>query len=129
MARAKQESDPFENDDFSWGDGASGGPAESGEMPEPSSEEKPPFLKPYHLTQDRGKLELVRVTRETSEYSDVVLLVTVNGKHYRLGLKLFSEDYKSLSKRYGKNKADWHGDIQFKVMPHKGNPRGYVAIR
>jgi hypothetical protein len=127
MPRNKPD-DPF--DDADWGpqEGSSEMPDE---MPGASTEERPPYLKPHHLAKavERGSMQLIRVTGETSEYSDVVLLVELGGKQYRLGMKLFSDDYKALSKRFGKKRSDWKGELRFKVMPHKGNPRGFIAVR
>lgn len=118
--------DPFESDD--WGpEGAS--IVDSDEMPGVSSEERPAFLKPHHVKSDLGTLNLLRVTGETSEFSDVILLVEHSGKNFRLGLRTFSDDYKALTKRFGKKKSDWHGELRFKVMPHKGQRRGYIAVR
>jgi hypothetical protein len=124
--RQSEPDDPFQDED--WGHPET--PAtESDEMPPPSAEDRPPFLKPHMLKENRGTMELIRVTKETSEYSDVVFLVAIGQKHFRLGLKFFSPDYKALANRFGPKKSDWKGTLQFKVMPHKGNPRGYVAVR
>lgn len=123
----KTKDDPFTEDD--WGMPATqDGPTD--EMPGPSSEERPPFLKPHHVGNAvSGTLELVHVTGETSEFSDVILLVKVRGKLFRLGMRTFSDEYKALSKRFGKKRADWHGELRYRLLPHKGNPHGYVAVR
>jgi hypothetical protein len=119
--------DPFEDD---WGMPEAQTQAASDEMPEASGDEKPPFLKPHHVgTASTGTLELLSVTSETSDYSDVIFLVKFRDKKFRLGMKLFAADYKALQKRFGNKKADWHGQLRYKVMPHRGNPQGYIAVR
>jgi hypothetical protein len=120
--------DPFEDD---WGEtmpDSSEGPSE--EMPDAPSKEYYDFFKPHIVgKQMGGKIELVRVLPETSEYSDVILLVKFNGKSFRLGLKFFSKEYKALKKRFGAKRSDWHGELRYRVMPHKGNPHGFIAVR
>jgi hypothetical protein len=119
--------DPFEDD---WGMPDAPAGESSDEMPQESSEERPPFLKPHHVgSQKTGTMELVRVTAETSDYSDVIFLVSVRGKQFRLGMRLFSPDYKALKKKFGAKRSDWHGSLKYKVLPHKGNPDGYVSVR
>lgn len=122
-------SDPFDDDD--WGTSESEHAPESDEAPSSASEERPPYLKPHHFPKsvEKGTIELIKFTSETTEYSDVVFLVKHNGKMYRLGMKLFAADYKALEARFGKKKSDWKGTLRFRIMPHKGNPRGYVAVR
>jgi hypothetical protein len=128
MASNKSKQNPDADDPFDDWNPAEGETA-SDEMPSSVGGERPPFLKPHDLRLDRGTLELVRVTTETSEYSDVVLLVAVGTRNFRFGMKLFSPDYKRLLARFGSKKEAWKGELQYKVMPHKGNPRGYVAVR
>jgi hypothetical protein len=103
----------------------------NGLMPEPV---KDPnyihWLKPQHLRKPIGKIELIRVMEEeTSEYSDVVLLVrTIGGatrepQQYRLGLRVFSDEYISLSQRFGNKVKDWKGELDYHF-----SPRGYVSV-
>ncbi len=128
MAKNKTVDDPFQEDD--WGMPEEQTQDSSLEMPDESKEERPPFLKPHHVGNAlTGTLDLVRVTSETSDFSDVILLVTLRGKNFRLGMKLFAADYKALLQRFGKKKSDWHGQLRYKVMPHRGNPKGYIAVR
>lgn len=127
--KTKQVDDPFADDDWGMPD-AQGQVAETDEMPEASSEDRPPFIRPHHVgKQTTGTMELIKVTSETSDYSDVIFLVRFRGKIFRHGLKLFSPDYKSLSVRFGKKRSEWHGELRYKVMPHRGNPLGFIAIR
>lgn len=122
----KEVDDPFNDDDFGMPEATS----TSDEMPEASSEDRPSFIKPHHVGKAlSGQMELLRVMSETTDFSDVVLLVKFREKNFRLGLRTFSADYMALTKRFGKKKLDWHGPLRYKVMPHKGNPQGYVAIR
>lgn len=104
--------------------------AESDEAPEPTKEARLEWLKPAMLKADKGTLELVALGPGT-EYSDVTIEVTVPGSptHFRIGLKTYSPEYESLSKKFGKKKADWHGKLKYKLKEHKGNPRGFIAIR
>jgi len=109
-----------------WDD-EEGSPTASDEMPE-GGEEKPEWLKPFHVgKKQKGTMELLGVSNETSEYSDVVLHVKFNGVVYALGLKLFSPDYKACLKFYGKKKADWHGPLAYRVTKYKDT--SYVSIR
>lgn len=123
----KTSDDPFSDDDWGMPDAQSH--VESGAMPEASKEEYAPFLKPHHLKIKQGTMQLVGVSTEATEYSDVCLLVELNGRKFRIGQKLFAPDYKALLARFGTKKADWHGELRYKVMPHKGNPDGYIAVR
>jgi hypothetical protein len=126
--KSRNVDDPFKDDD--WGMPDSTTQTESDEMPEGSAEDKPSFIKPHHVgKQTTGTMELIRVTSETSDYSDVIFVVKFRGKLFRHGLKLFSPDYKALLTRFGKKREDWHGELRYKVMPHKGNPLGFIAIR
>jgi hypothetical protein len=122
--------DPF-GDEFSqsFGDDApSGGGADS--MPDSTTgnEQGMPFLKPHDLKQPQGKLELIRVGMPT-DYSDVVLVVQLGAKQFRLGLKTFDKGYEACKAKFGNKKSDWHGTLLYKVMPWKGNREGFVAIR
>jgi hypothetical protein len=126
MPRAKAD-DPFDDD---WGMPDGGESAASDEMPDAPATDRLDYLKPHHLgKQTTGTMELIGVTGLTTEYSDVVFHVKVGGKDFHLGMKFFSKDYVALKKRFGNKKSDWKGQLRFKVMPHKGNPRGYVAVR
>jgi hypothetical protein len=125
MARSKPD-DPFDDD---WGTGEPAA-AQSDEMPEPPEETRINFIRPKDVGKDlRGKFELVRVTNKTTDYSDVVFLIKYKGSMYELGLKYFSKDYKRLQKRFGTKKEDWHGDIEYRVVPHRGNPLGFFEVR
>jgi len=127
MAKNKQVDDPFTDDD--WGPempGATDGGSD--EMPEPSSESRPDWLKPHMLGgATTGTLQLTGVSGAT-EFSDVVLLVTFRGKPCRIGLKTFSKEYKALTKRFGSKKGDWKGQLQYKVID-RGNSPSYIAVR
>jgi len=125
MARNKAD-DPFTEDDW----GAQG---ESTEQPDtvPDANVDPDraqFLKPYHLTQREGTLELTGVSGST-EFSDVVLHVMLGRKQYRVGLRTFDPGYTALRKKFGEKRSDWHGTLRYKIMPHKGRLDGYVAVR
>lgn len=99
----------------------------SDEMPEEGGE-KPDFLKPHHLgKKTKGTLELIGVSDETSEFSDVILHVKLMGKIFAIGLKVFSQDYIALKKRFGKKKADWRGELAYRVVKYKDT--SYVSIR
>ncbi len=127
MAKNREVDDPF-GDDFGMPEETMA--PESEEMPQESAEERLPFLKPHHVGNAKtGTLELVRVTSETSDYSDVIFLVKLGTRSFRLGMKLFAKDYVALKKRFGSKRSDWHGQLRYKVMPHKGNPSGYIAVR
>jgi hypothetical protein len=133
MTKNKNADDPFTDDDF-WGPGSSVGSTSaiaSDEMPDAPTEERPQYLKPFHVAKaPMGRCTLVRVTSETSDMSDVILLLDVGGIHFRMGLKLYSEEYKSLLAKYGKKKTEWvNKPLIYKVMPHKGKADGFVAIR
>jgi len=124
MPRNKPD-DPFTDDDFGLPGGES---TTSDEMPDADSDERPDFLKPYHLKVKQGTCVLIGTTGAT-DYSDVVLLLEVAGRRFRLGLKTFDPGYKALLAKFGKKRSDWKGTLRYKVMPHKGRPDGYVAIR
>jgi hypothetical protein len=138
MPKNTKVDDPFSNDDF-WGPGSSVSDAMPGsertEMPDAPTEERPQFLKPAHVMGKDGKdamgyAKLVRVTSETSEMSDVVLLVEVKGKHYRVGLKIYAEAYKAMLLKFGKSRKDWSDkELVYKVMPHGGKEFGFVDFR
>jgi len=123
---------PRTKDDFNeeddWGPpGATTGASD--EVPEAQIDpSRSPFLKPYHLKKDQGTLELVSVGPST-EYSDIVLHVKVDGTAYRMGLRNFDPGFVALRKKFGAKKSDWHGTLRYRVMPHKGNTRGFVAVR
>lgn len=118
--------DPFQDDDWGPQEGTAGA---SDEMPEANIDpERSPFLKPWNMKERQGLLELISASGAT-EYSDVVLHVKYKGKPYRIGLKNFDPSYKTLLSKFGKKREDWHGSLRFKIMPHKGNPDGFVAVR
>lgn len=120
--------DPFDDDD--WGPESEGGGAATDEIPEPSADTSYyPFLKPSMVKDSMGTLELVGMADDPGEFSEVAILVKYHGSTYRIGFKLFSEDYKRLAAHFGKKKADWHGTLAYKIRPHKGNPRGYIAVK
>lgn len=122
----KKVDDPFGDD---WGMPDSSMATEMPEMPESTAGEKPLFLKPQHVGKvgTTGTVELVRVTSETSDYSDIILLVSFRGKNFRLGMRTFSEEYQSLLGKFGKKRADWKGQLRFKVVDNNGKP--FVAVR
>jgi len=125
MAKQLNQSDPFDDD---WG--LDGEPAAvTGDMPAPNTATRAPFIKPYDVggVNTKGTLELVRVTGETTDYSDVILAITHNGKEYRLGMRTFSKEYQSLAAKFGTKRADWHGTLRFKVVENNGKP--YVSVR
>jgi hypothetical protein len=125
MARGKAD-DPFNDDDW----GPNDAQEDSGEMPESSADStRSEFLKPHHVGSARvGTLELLSVTGAT-EYSDVVLHVKLGSRTYRMGLKTFDPGYVALLKKFGKKKSDWKGTLRYKVMPHRGRPDGFIAVR
>lgn len=125
MPRNKPD-DPFQEDD--WGmPGATA--SEPDEMPEASVDpDRALFLKPYHLNAREGTLELVSASGGT-EYSDVVLHVKLGTRAFRIGLRTFDPGYLACKKKFGAKRADWHGTLRYRVMPHKGRTDGYVAIR
>ena len=115
--------DPF---DDPWLDNS--GETLPDEMPEPG-QGRPDFIKPHHVgKQTQGKMKLLGVSSQTSEYSDVILRVEFKGKEYALGLKLFSADYKALKVRFGNKRADWTGELRYRVMRYKDS-EGYVSVR
>jgi hypothetical protein len=126
MAKNPNQSDPFDDD---WGlDDTTTTPG-GGEMPASTARSRAPFIKPHDIGAigSKGTLELIRVTGETSDYSDVILAIQYNGKDFRLGLRTFSTEYESLSKKFGTKRADWHGTLRFKVVDNNGKP--YVSVR
>jgi hypothetical protein len=122
----KKNDDPFEDD---WGMPEGSATATEGEMPSSTAGERPRFIKPHDVGRvgTTGTLELIRVTTETSEYSDVILAVQYKGRDFRLGLRTFSTEYESLATKFGKKRADWHGTLRFKVVDNNGKP--YVSVR
>lgn len=129
MAKNQVVDDPFNDDD--WGGNSDVPDAGTSEnVPDAPLEDRPQYIKPSHVGKAKtGTFELVKFTTETTEYSDVILLLQYRGRFFKLGMKVFSDDYKRLQKRFGKKRADWHGPLQYKVMPHKGNPNGYIAVK
>lgn len=126
MARNKPD-DPFTDDD--WGPSESDGSAGREEMPEGNVDpERTEFLKPRHMSAREGTLELISVSGAT-EYSDCVLHVRVGTRGFRLGLRTFDPSYVALRKHFGGKREDWHGTLRYRVMPHKGKPDGFVAVR
>jgi len=95
----------------------------------PPAGERPRFIKPHDVGKvgTTGTLELIRVTPETSDYSDVILAVSFKGRDFRLGLRTFSNEYQSLSGKFGTKRSDWHGTLRFKVVDNNGKP--YVSVR
>jgi len=126
MPRNKPD-DPFEDD---WGTTEGESSQESSEVPEATVDPtRLPWLKPANVLPKReGTLELISF-QGRSKYSDVTLVVKVGGKQFHLGLQTFDKSFVALRKKFGANKADWHGTLRYKVMPHKGNPDGFVAVR
>lgn len=122
--------DPF-GDGEEWFGGGSEMP-DAGEMPseQTGNEAGLPFLKPHDVkNKPQGTLELIRVGVPT-EYSDIVLVVQLGGKQFRLGMKPFDPGYVACKARFGSKKADWHGTLLYKVMPWKGGSGGgFVAVR
>ncbi len=126
MAKNKSVDYPFHDDD--WGNMPDATEADSDLMPPASTEERPDWLKPYMVGDAAtGTLDLTGVSGAT-EYSDIVLLVKYKGRLFRIGLKTFSKEYKSLTKRFGLKKSDWHGQLQYKVIT-RGNSPSYIAVR
>lgn len=126
MAKS-QPDDPFTDDDW----GGSGSATETPEeVATPTvNPDRLPWLKPANVLPKReGTLELVSY-QGPSKYSDVTLVVKVNGKPFHLGLQTFDKSYVALQKKFGNKRADWHGTLRYRVMPHKGNPDGFVAVR
>ncbi len=121
-------------DDFEDDFGVPVGGEFGGDMPDvgdemPAEEEsKPLWIRPSHVGRaTAGTLEVVKVLPENTQYSDVVLLVQFGGKNFRLGMKAFSDDYKSLKKKFGPKRTDWHGEVRYKVIANNGKP--YIAVR
>jgi len=122
---ATRKDDPFEDD---WGTTEENVP-QSDDVPAPQ-EGRYPFLKPKDVIPARtGTLELVTFTSETSGFSDAIVVVTYRSKNYRLGFKTFSPDYKSLLKKFGTKRADWHGTLRYRVLPHNGHADGFISVR
>lgn len=100
---------------------------DSDEMPAEETS-RPNWLKPVHLGRaTSGTLEVLRILPGNTQFSDVVMLVQVGKGTFQLGLKLFSDDYKSLLKKFGKKKDAWKGTVRYKVIANNGKP--YVAVR
>lgn len=128
---------PKKNDDFADDFNSTVGSHDdfdAGTMPEVGEEmpaeevSRPNWLKPVMLGRaTSGTLEVLRVLPHNTQYSDVVMLVQVGKAQYQLGLKLFSDDYKSLLKKFGKKREGWKGTVRYKVIANNGKP--YVAVR
>lgn len=120
--------DPFNDDDWGQPEGASS--EASTEVPESTVDpNRLPWIKPSNVLPLRqGRMELVSFSGP-SKYSDVTLVVKFGGKQYHLGLQTFDPSFVALRKRFGAKKEDWHGTLLYKVMPHKGNPNGFIAVR
>lgn len=101
---------------------------ETEEMPN-ADNSRPAFLKPWHVKAISGTLQLIEVSRDTTEFSDVVLIVAVGTRRFRLGLRTFSEEYNALKRRFGNKRSDWHGELRYRILPHKGEKAGYVSVR
>lgn len=129
MAKDKVVDDPFVDDD--WGPEDAPDAVTTEDVPDAPTDDRPQYIKPSHVggAKKTGEFELVKFTNETTEYSDVILLVKYRNRFFKLGMKVYADDYKRLQKRFGKKRADWHGMLKFKVMPHKGNPAGYIAVK
>lgn len=125
MPKNNKPDDPFGDDP--WGpQGATETPEE---MPDSTVDsDRAPWLKPFHLNDRRGTFELTGTSGGT-EYSDVTLLIRVGKRDFRLGLKTFDPSYQALLRKFGKKRQDWHGMLEYKIMPHKGRADGYVAVR
>jgi hypothetical protein len=124
--RGSKPDDPFVEDDWGPETDAQGN---SDEMPDATVDpDRAAFLKPWHLEQRQGTFELTGASGAT-EYSDVVLHLKVGRKAYRLGLRTFDPAYAALVKKYGKKRTEWKGTLRYKIMPHKGKPDGFVAVR
>ena len=121
--------DSFED----WGGPASDAaePSESNEMPEATVDPNrlPWIISAFRGTNAKreGTMELVS-SIGPSKFSDVTLVVKFNGKQYHLGLQTFDRSYIALRKKFGPNRDNWHGPLRYKVMAHKGNPVGFVAV-
>ncbi len=121
--------DPFTDDE--WGqEEAAGSATETEEVAAPTVDpNRLPWLKPTTVLPNRdGVLELVSY-QGPSKFSDVTLVVKFKGKTYHLGLQTFDKSYIALAKKFGSKKGDWHGMLRYRVMPYKGNPNGFVAVR
>jgi hypothetical protein len=129
MATVKEKDfDPFDDDFYGSDEGHSA--AVSDEVrPARTSENRADFLKPNMLKDEKGTLELVGYADDPGKYSDVAILVNHGGKIFRLGFKEYSKDYEALVKKFGTKKADWKGKLKYRLMPHNGKPRAYVAVR
>lgn len=126
LPRGSQPDDPFRDDDWGMPEGA---PTQSDEMPDAVVDpSKAPFLKPFHVKEREGTLELINVAGGT-EFSDVVFYVKYGNQTFRLGLRTFDPGYKACLAKFGKKKSEWHGTLRFRIMPHHGQANGYVAIR
>ena len=128
--RGSKPDDPFTDD---WNPGTATGEgveAASDEVPEAAIDpERTDFLKPHHVARKpQGFCELVSVSGAT-EYSDIILHLKLGSRMFRLGLKNFDRSFVALRKKFGAKKADWHGKLEYRVMPHKGKPDGFVAVR
>ena len=120
--------DPFTEDD--WGPSEGTTQAESDEIATPQIDpNRLPWIKPINVLPKReGTLELVSYGGPSAR-SDVTLVVKHNGKQFHLGLQAYDKGYIALAKKFGTKKGDWHGPIRYKVMPWKGNPDGFIAVR
>lgn len=122
--------DPFGDWDPTAGAGA-GESQEPGQMPEATVDPNrlPWIISAFRGTNAKreGTLELISSVGP-SKYSDVTLVVKFNGKQYHLGLQTFDRSYIALRKKFGPDRENWHGTLYYKVMAHKGNPTGFVAV-
>lgn len=122
--------DPFNDDD--WGTPDSSAQTESNQVAAPTID---PNRLPWIISAFRGTnvkkmgtLEVVSY-QGASKFSDVTLVLKFNGKQYHIGLQTFDKSYIALHKHFGDDKTAWHGTVRYKVMEHKGNPDGFVALR
>lgn len=123
--------DPFGNWDGPAGNNAGAG-EEPGKMPDATVD---PNRLPWIISAFRGQpnvkrqgtLELVS-SIGPSKFSDVTLVVKFNDKQYHLGLQTFDRSYVALRQKFGPDRENWHGKLYYKVMAHKGNPVGFVAV-
>lgn len=122
--------DPFTDNDWEQEDPAGSAREETEEVAAPTVDpNRLPWLKPVNVLPKReGTLELISY-QGPSKFSDVTLVVKVGSKMYHLGLQTFDKSYVALAKKFGSKRGDWHGMLRYRVMPHKGNPNGFVAVR
>lgn len=126
MAPRNAPDDPFTDDDW----GAPGDAQEPNQVADATVDpNRLPWLKPGDVLPKReGTLELVSYQGK-SKFSDVTLVVKVGAKQFHLGMQTYDKGYLALRRKFGPNRDDWHGTLRYKVLPWKGNPNGFVAVR